>query len=450
MLDFLPEVIAAIQEATPTPLCFDNPSVDYQRVALEHYDRGKSPAPILNSIAASRERLDEMIELVRDHDTMVIVMASETFAPGGTAQCMNPHDSLRAAKQFVEILTTKANRRLDQILIDPGLAPVGADTYGLVNIGLDAMRLISATPICRASTWSSASPTLPGARPKAFAKNSRRLTSPSARKPASTSPSPIPTGSPAPSPPIIPWSPGFAMPLTRAAPAMASPSTSPASARSKPSWASAPKPNPSTSEMNATLPAATGDRPIWLRVGTLLDGFSTTPQRNAHIVYDKYQILFAGEQSPPRDLLDSEQQAPDAELPNHTLLPGLIDAHTHLFLEGGELDPAKRTASLHQSPNQLRELARARLEKLIHLGIVACRDAGDKDGVGLALSHLSSSPSHPLMPYIDSPGAAIHHRGRYGSFMAEPLEEYGSPAECVEARIRGRRRPHQADRHRHH
>jgi 5-methyltetrahydrofolate--homocysteine methyltransferase len=87
-----------------------------------------------------------MIDLVRQYDTMVIVMASETFAPSGTAQCMNPHDSLRAAKQFVQLLTTKANRRLDQILIDPGLAPVGADTYGLVNIGLDAMRLISADP----------------------------------------------------------------------------------------------------------------------------------------------------------------------------------------------------------------------------------------------------------------------------------------------------------------
>jgi 5-methyltetrahydrofolate corrinoid/iron sulfur protein methyltransferase len=146
MLDFLPEVIGAIQEVTCTPLCFDNPSVDYQRVALENYDRSKSPAPILNSIAASRERLDEMIDLVRQYDTMIIVMASETFAPGGTAQCMNPQDSLRAAKQFVELLTTKANRRLDQILIDPGLAPVGADTYGLVNIGLDAMRLISSDP----------------------------------------------------------------------------------------------------------------------------------------------------------------------------------------------------------------------------------------------------------------------------------------------------------------
>ncbi len=146
MLDFLPDVIAAIQEVTPVPLSFDNPSVDYHRVALEHYDRTKSPAPIINSVAASRERLDEMIELVKHYDTMVIVMASEGFAPGGTAQCMNPQDSLRAAKQFVELLATKGGRRNDQILIDPGLAPVGADTYGLVNIGLDAMRLISADP----------------------------------------------------------------------------------------------------------------------------------------------------------------------------------------------------------------------------------------------------------------------------------------------------------------
>ncbi len=149
MLDFLPEVIPAIQEATSTPLSFDNPSIEYQRTALEHYDRSRSGAPILNSIAASRDHLDEMIDLVRDHDTLVIVMASEMFAPGGTAQCTNPHDSWHAAKNFVERLVTQANRRLDQILIDPGLAPVGADTYGLVNIGLDAMRLISADPDLR-------------------------------------------------------------------------------------------------------------------------------------------------------------------------------------------------------------------------------------------------------------------------------------------------------------
>ena len=146
MLDLLPEVIPAIQEACSTPIAFDNPSVDYHRVALAHYDRAKSGPPIVNSLAASRERLDEMIELVKHYDTLAVVMASETFVPGGTAQCLNPQDSYRAAKHFVELLATKAGRRNDQIIIDTGLAPVGADTYGLVNIGLDAMRLISADP----------------------------------------------------------------------------------------------------------------------------------------------------------------------------------------------------------------------------------------------------------------------------------------------------------------
>jgi 5-methyltetrahydrofolate--homocysteine methyltransferase len=146
MLDFLPDVVPAIQEVTSTPIAFDNPSVDYHRVALKHYDRAKSGPPILNSLAASRERLDEMVELVKHYDTLAVVMASETFAPDGTAQCLNPQDSYRAAKYFVELLVTKAGRRNDQIIIDTGLAPVGADTYGLINIGLDAMRLISADP----------------------------------------------------------------------------------------------------------------------------------------------------------------------------------------------------------------------------------------------------------------------------------------------------------------
>lgn len=149
MLAFLPDVIAAIQEATTVPISFDNPAVEYHCVALQHYDRKRSGPPILNSVAASRERLEEMIELVRHYDTHVIVMASEHFVPGGTAQCLRAEDAHRAARHFVELLVTRAGRRPDQIIIDPGLAPVGADTYGLVNIGLDAMRLIRADPDLR-------------------------------------------------------------------------------------------------------------------------------------------------------------------------------------------------------------------------------------------------------------------------------------------------------------
>jgi 5-methyltetrahydrofolate--homocysteine methyltransferase len=148
MLDFLPDLIPALQEASPLPLCIDNPSVDYQRVALEHYDRERAGGkpPIVNSVAASRERLEEMIELVKAYDAMVIVVVSERFVEGGTSQCFSPEDVHAAARDFVERLTVQADRRPDQILLDPGLAPVGADTYGLVNMGLDAMQLIRADP----------------------------------------------------------------------------------------------------------------------------------------------------------------------------------------------------------------------------------------------------------------------------------------------------------------
>jgi imidazolonepropionase-like amidohydrolase len=118
------------------------------------------------------------------------------------------------------------------------------------------------------------------------------------------------------------------------------------------------------------------------------------------------------------------------------LLPGLIDAHAHFFLEGGELDLDKRAAYLKQSPEELLRLARARLEKLVRLGVTAVRDAGDKHGVGLALSKLCAGADRPLMPYVDSPGTAIHHHGNYGSFMAEPIKNFPSPRHCVEDRVR--------------
>lgn len=146
MHDFLPDLIPAIQEVTNIPISFDNPSVGFHKRCLEIYDRKKSGRPILNSVAASRTHLDEMLELVKEYDTMVIGMASEKFVEGGGAQCMCADDVYGASQQLVDLIRTKANRTNGQIIIDPGLAPVGADTYGLVNMGLDAMRLIRGNP----------------------------------------------------------------------------------------------------------------------------------------------------------------------------------------------------------------------------------------------------------------------------------------------------------------
>jgi 5-methyltetrahydrofolate--homocysteine methyltransferase len=145
MLDFLPVVIPAIQDATDVPLSFDNPSILYHRAALASFDRAKCRGkPVMNSLAASRTHLDEMLEMIREHDMRCVVMASEKFLPdGGSAQSLDPKDSHETIRRFVDLLVDRAGRTLDDIIVDPGLAPVGADTYGLVNIGLDTMRLCS-------------------------------------------------------------------------------------------------------------------------------------------------------------------------------------------------------------------------------------------------------------------------------------------------------------------
>lgn len=146
MIEFAPQVISAIQEVSSLPLAFDNPWIEFHRVCLEHYDPEKSGPAIFNSLAASREDLDGMLRLIKQHNTDVIVMASEKFVETGGAQCFSPHEVYQTTKEFVDMLADKADRKPDQIIVDPGLAPVAADTYGLVNMGLDAMRMIREDP----------------------------------------------------------------------------------------------------------------------------------------------------------------------------------------------------------------------------------------------------------------------------------------------------------------
>lgn len=175
--------------------------------------------------------------------------------------------------------------------------------------------------------------------------------------------------------------------------------------------------------------------PIWLHVGRMFSGSETAALRDAHLVYDDVRIRHAAATPPPAALLRPGQTAPDLHLPGHTVLPGLIDAHTHLFLEGGEEEPAKRAAYLKLPEAELLDRANARLARLVALGVMAVREAGDKAGVGLALQARWRSAARGVMPYVDAPGAAINHAGRYGSFMARPTEEQGSPAATVAARL---------------
>jgi imidazolonepropionase-like amidohydrolase len=168
-------------------------------------------------------------------------------------------------------------------------------------------------------------------------------------------------------------------------------------------------------------------RPIWLRVGQLIDGVSDRVIKNADVIFDAKKIRST----------TPTQAAPDAILPDYTLLPCLIEAHAHMFLDGAPVDFSQRDGYLKNDRDWMLARAKLRWPKILHYGIGTIRDAGDKHGVGLALSAEIKKSQGKLtnVPWIDSPGPAIHHRGRYGSFMGEPIEDYPSPQACVAGRI---------------
>lgn len=173
----------------------------------------------------------------------------------------------------------------------------------------------------------------------------------------------------------------------------------------------------------------------WLRVGRMLDAKNHCVLTDAHLVYDRARIRHAGIAPPPADVL-SGQSAPDLVLPEFTALPGLIEGHSHAFLEGAELSSDKRAAYQQQDPDCLYHHALNRLHPLARLGVIAMRDGGDKDGVGLRLGKLTADAGGPTFSArVFSPGPGIFRRGRYGGFFGQAVEDFADIEACVAARV---------------
>ncbi|MBT3602885.1 MAG: dihydropteroate synthase [Candidatus Latescibacteria bacterium] len=148
MLSFLPELVPALQDVTSLPISFDNPNIAFHKEALKHFDTSKSTGkPILNSLAVSRDDLTEMIELVAQYETLVIVMVSECYDESGKMTATTtPEQARDTACHFAQRLKIEAGVENDRIIIDPGLSPITSDFKGHINLGLDTMKLIRATP----------------------------------------------------------------------------------------------------------------------------------------------------------------------------------------------------------------------------------------------------------------------------------------------------------------
>src|SRR5436305_11548824 len=74
---------------------------------------------------------------------------------------------------------------------------------------------------------------------------------------------------------------------------------------------------------------------IVIRVGTLIDGSSAQPRKNQVIVIRGNHIVSVGDAGSAQAPADAQT----IDLGQATVLPGLIDTHTHIFLQGE--DPAE-------------------------------------------------------------------------------------------------------------
>lgn len=104
------------------------------------------------------------------------------------------------------------------------------------------------------------------------------------------------------------------------------------------------------------------------------------------------------------------------------VMPGLVESHCHLFLDGGELDVKVRQEYLKAPLSRMMEVGRKSVAENLAAGVTLVRDAGDLHGVNLRLK-AQAAASDDLQPEVRAPGKAIRKTGRYGSFMAAEVSD---------------------------
>lgn len=114
------------------------------------------------------------------------------------------------------------------------------------------------------------------------------------------------------------------------------------------------------------------------------------------------------------------------------LLPGLVDAHAHLFLDGGPTDTKTRSEHLKQPLEQLTAAARASARQSLACGITLVRDAGDRHGINNRIREEAQAPGSGLAR-VRSTGLGIKRAKRYGAFMATDVDDAQSIRDSVRA-----------------
>jgi imidazolonepropionase-like amidohydrolase len=132
----------------------------------------------------------------------------------------------------------------------------------------------------------------------------------------------------------------------------------------------APTERPEASETTAAVTV--------IRAGTLLDGRSEAPRRNQVIVVRGQRIEAVGDAAST----PTPAGAASIDLAEATVLPGLVDSHTHVFLQGEDPKEGGYDAQLLMAPLALRAVrAAVSARRALEQGFTTIRDV-ETEGAG--------------------------------------------------------------------
>lgn len=143
---FMAEMVQRVQGVTAKPLSIDTPDTEIAAAGLRAYDPGRAGGmiPILNSISPLRM---QMFDLCKIRPIMPILMISERVENGESLPSRTGEETYRAAKQMLHAVRQLGyGIRNDQIILDPGIAPIGSDAEGNLRRLLEGMKLIHDDP----------------------------------------------------------------------------------------------------------------------------------------------------------------------------------------------------------------------------------------------------------------------------------------------------------------
>lgn len=144
-------------------------------------------------------------------------------------------------------------------------------------------------------------------------------------------------------------------------------------------------------------------------VGWLIDGTGAPVREKVRLTLADDRLIDIVDLAPLED-----PPLPDLDFSDCTVIPGLIDAHVHLWMSADLIDKDARAEQRGRAYGANLATMKRRVAAMVAYGLVAVRDGGDRQGQSL---RLKGETERDRRLTIHSPGWAFHAPGRYGALI---------------------------------